>query len=1160
MATTRADKDADPVAAFIARWKESGGAERANYVAFLTELCSVLGIDPPQPSVNDPQRDGYVFERAVTFHHPDGSTSSGRIDLYKRGAFVLEAKQGIEAESPALFDLAPPDAPATRKRSAAVRGSKRWSDLMVRARGQAEAYAKALPTEEGWPPFLIVCDVGHCFELFADFSGTGKHYVQFPDANGFRVPLDALADANVRDRLRRVWTDPNSLDPAHEKAKVTRAVAGYLAELARSLEAAGHAPETVARFLTRCLFTMFAQSVGLLPSETAFTDLLTALRGKPEAFKPMAEDLWKAMDKGNFSPALRSDLRRFNGGLFATDAAGGVDALPIDGLQLGLLIDAASRDWSQVEPAIFGTLLERALDKAERGKLGAHFTPRGYVERLVLPTILEPIREKWEAAKAAALQHSAADDLKQARDEIRAFHKWLCELRILDPACGSGNFLYVTMEHMKRLEGEVVDLLAGLGEETRQGTLGGTGLEVDPHQFLGLELNPRAQSVAEMVLWIGYLQWHYRTHGKTAPAEPILRNFRNIECRDALLVQDRVEIVRDKDGRPQSVWDGKTFKTHPITGEEVPDDAARVELTRYVNPRPADWPKADFIVGNPPFVAGKDFRAEFGSGYAEALWKAYPDLPPAADIVMYWWHKAAGLVGRGEARRFGFITTNSMHQVFARRVVQAALDVRRPVSILFAIPDHPWVDGAGNAAVRIAMTVGEAGKSDGTLLTVESESPGADGEVNVTLKEQRGKIFANLRIGADMASATPLLANEGLCSPGVKLHGAGFIVTPAQAEALGLGRKPGMDDIIKPYRNGRDLTGHPRGVMVIDLHGLAEEEVRSRFPTIYQWVFDKVRPHRLTNNEEYRRVNWWLFGRKNTDLRRALTGLSRYVATGETAKHRIFQFLDAETRPDNMVVCMGLDDAYCLGVLSSRIHVEWALKAGGRIGYGNDPRYNKTVCFDPFPFPPASGSMQARIRQIAEELDTHRKARLAANTRLTLTGLYNVLEKERAGAPLNAEDRAIHQEGQVGILRALHDALDTAVADAYGWPADLATEEILSRLTILNRERSEAEARGDVRWLRPEFQASIVRKTKAAQLDLAVPEADRQRSAWPAEMSDQVLSVRRALAAEGRPISPAELAKLYRRAPKARLQSTLATLAALGHVRALSDGRFASVR
>jgi hypothetical protein len=291
-----------------------------------------------------------------------------------------------------------------------------------------------------------------------------------------------------------------------------------------------------------------------------------------------------------------------------------------------------------------------------------------------------------------------------------------------------------------------------------------------------------------------------------------------------------------------------------------------------------------------------------------------------------------------------------------------------------------------------------------------------------------------------------------------------------------------------------------------------------------------------------------------------LAGLPRYIATTETAKHRAFQFLDAETLPDNMLVCIALEDAYFLGILSSRIHVRWALQAGGRLGVGNDPRYNKTVCFDPFPFPVTTPQLQARIRQLAEELDQHRKAQLAANARLTLTGLYNVLVKGRAGLPFDAEDRAIHEEGQVAILRALHDDLDAAVLEAYGWPVGLSTEETLVRLTALNRARSEAEAKGDVLWLRPEFQASVVRKAKAAQLDLAAPAAARQRSTWPAELTDQVLSVRRVLAAEGRPLDVAAVAKRYQRAPKARIESTLAALAALGHVRALGDGRFATVR
>jgi hypothetical protein len=213
-------------------------------------------------------------------------------------------------------------------------------------------------------------------------------------------------------------------------------------------------------------------------------------------------------------------------------------------------------------------------------------------------------------------------------------------LKVLDPACGSGNFLYVTLEHMKRLEGEVLNQLDEIGHT--QAMLETEGLSVDPHQFLGLEINPRAAAVAEMVLWIGYLQWHFRTRGHVMPPQPVLKDFRNIECRDAVLAYDRVEYVTDARGVPVSRWDGKTTKKHPVTGEDVPDETAQVPLERYVNPRRAEWPRADVVVGNPPFIGNKRACVQaLGDGYVEALRGAWKDVPESADFVMYWWHKAA---------------------------------------------------------------------------------------------------------------------------------------------------------------------------------------------------------------------------------------------------------------------------------------------------------------------------------------------------------------------------------------------------------------------------------------------------------------------------------------------------------------------------------------
>lgn len=596
----------------------------------------------------------------------------------------------------------------------------------------------------------------------------------------------------------------------------------------------------------------------------------------------------------------------------------------------------------------------------------------------------------------------------EAAKEVRRFHEKLCDTKILDPACGSGNFLYVALEHMKRLEGEAVDTLATLGE-----TLYLEALEshtVDPHQLLGIEANPRAAAITELVPWIGYLQWHFRTRGKTMPAQPVLKNFRNIENRDAVLAWSREELLRDESGAAVTRWDGRTTRPHPTTGEQVPDETARVEVRRYFGAVPAAWPKADFIVGNPPFVAGKDLRAELGEGYAEALWAAYPDIPPAADYVMTWWHRAATEVAEGRARRFGFITTNSLPQTFGRRVVQHHLDAKKPISILFAIPDHPWGDGTGSANVRIAMTVGAPGKSTGRLCEVAAETTLPTGEL--------------------ATSTTHLIANEGLCSRGVQLMGGGFIVTPDEASSLGLGRLPGLEAHIRPYRNGRDLTARPRDVMVIDLFGLSEQQLRTRYPAVYQWVLERVKPEREQNNRASYRENWWIFGEPRRDLRPALEGLPRYVATVETAKHRVFQFLDSVVMPDNMLVVIATDDTFSLGTLSSRIHVGWALEKGGTLE--DRPRYNKTQCFDPFPFPACDEAKKNTIRALAEELDALRKTRQAMYPELTLTGMYNVLEKIGAGAPLDAGEREIHDRGLISVVKRLHVELDAAVAAAYG--------------------------------------------------------------------------------------------------------------------------------
>ena len=1140
---------------FIARWSASGGSERANFQQFAIELTQLLEVPAPKPATADAQNDDYRFERPVTFIHT-GTQSRGFIDLYRRGSFVMEAKQGTgAAPDESQLDLLA-GAPVVQRQGHGLRGSRRWDDTMLRARNQADGYARAVAREDGWPPFLLVVDVGHVIEVYADFSGQGQGYTQFPDGNRYRIALDDLRNEATRARLQAIWTDPHSLDPTRVSAQVTRQVAEHLAELGRSFEAQGHAPEAVARFLMRALFTMFAEDVQLIP-EGAFSKLLKDRRGHPEHAAPMLESLWQTMNTGGFSPALSCDLKRFNGGLFRE-----ATALPLSAMQLGLLIQASSYNWREVEPAIFGTLLERALDTRQRHKLGAHYTPRAYVERLVNPTVIEPLRAEWRDIQAAAVTLAGQDKLDEARRTVRDFHQRLCGVRVLDPACGSGNFLYVALELMKRLEGEVIALLRELGED--QGALALAGHTVDPHQFLGIEVNPWAAAVAELVLWIGYLQWHFRTHGTASPAEPVLRDFRNIENRDAVLAWDGTRPRLDETGRPVTRWDGLSTVRHPVTGEQVPDPAARVQVLDYLKPRPAQWPQADFIVGNPPFIGASRMREALGDGYAEALRAAYPKMPESADFVMFWWEKAALATRAGKTRRFGFITTNSLRQTFNRQVLEPHLaDPKKPLSLTFAIPDHPWVDAGEGAAVRIAMTVAAPGSLPGRLFTVTGERRGereAEGR-DVTLSGQVGKIHANLRIGADVASAKTLRANEGLAYRGMQLIGSGFIVTPTEARALGLGTVPGLETHIRAYRNGRDLTASPRGVMVIDLFGLSEGEVRTRFPTVYQHVLDKVKPERDQNNRDSYKRNWWVHGEPRRDLRPALEGLPRYIATVETAKHRFFQFLDAATLPDNMLIAIGLDDATALAVLSSRFHVVWALAAGGRLGYGNDPRYNKSRCFDPFPFPDATEAQKARLRALGEELDAHRKAQAAARPKLTLTAVYNVLEKLRAGERIEGRDKETYDAGLVGILKGIHDRIDAEVAEAYGWPADLDDEAILTRLVDLNRARAAEEAQGLVRWLCPDYQnpagRAAVAKGRQVELDVGAIEGGSDKAPWPKALPEQIAAVRAALSEMGE-ATPEQVARQFKRARATSVKPLLESLSALGQARLVEGGRFAA--
>ncbi len=1107
---------------FIAKWQGiTGGAERANYAQFINDFCQALGL--PEPGVAEGGKLGaYQFEGPVQGGGAGGNT--GAIDLYKKGNFILEAKQSkltaAQQQQPELFDAAE-TAPATPS-------GARYDRLMRDALAQAKRYAVNLPADHPWPPFLIVCDVGRAFELYFDWSGNGRGYGYFPDQQSYRIDLHSLAsdqplkgvDRTPADLLAAIWTNPASVDPRAKSAEVSREIAKRLADVSKWLEETQKirttdaldrdrslAIEETALFLMRVIFCMFAEDVGLLPKRS-FTNFLGMTLEREAAFEPELRNLWQIMgrpDGERYASAVGAEVRYFNGGLFES-----ARTYSLSLADRGELYEAAKADWTKVEPAIFGTLLEQALTAKERAKLGAHYTPRAYVERLVQATIMDVLDAEWDAAihpspsgegpgvgalETAPRQTDSPHPTPSPEGEglmkrATAFHARLASLRILDPACGTGNFLYVAMENLMRLESDVVETIRQLGGQATP--------VVGPHQFLGLELNARAAVIAELVLWIGWLRWRMKNDPDAAP-DPVLQRGDNINF------------------GTHGGYDAVLRRTP--TGEPDTD-----------NPIQPDWPQADFIVGNPPFIGGKDIRRNLGGDYAEALWAANPRVPKSADFVMQWWDRAAHALVAPDSLliRFGFVTTNSITQTFSRRVIEnylaknpsppageggAALsaegegtgapaaqakksppaDASDPkplpqgggaLSLILAIPDHPWTKATKDAAaVRIAMTVAERGEREGRLVEIVGEA-GLDSDTPV-LDERLTihRINADLSSGSDAGAVEPLRANIGLAYRGMQLIGAGFIITPSQAIHLGLGRREGLENYIRPYRNGRDLLQQPRDVLVIDLFGLDEKEVRQRFPEVYQHVYDQVyvkkwnpdanggkgawEGREVNRRESYKRL-WWIHGEPRKDLRPAIAGLGRFVATVEIAKHRIFEFLGGDVTPDNRIVVIATDNAFDLGVLSSNSHVAWSLFSGGTLE--DRPSYSKSQVFDPFPFPDASSEQRTIIADLAEELDATRKAALAEVPGLTMTEIYNLREKLRSGATLDLAEQDHARAARAGIVNRLHEQIDEAVAAAYGWPADLPPSEVVARLVALNSERAAEEKAGTARWLRPDYQ------------------------------------------------------------------------------------------
>ena len=924
--------------AFIAKWRASELKESSAAQEHFIDLCRLLG--EPTPAEADPAGETYCFERGAR----KDAGGDGWADVWKRHCFAWEYK-GRRADLDAAFS-------------------------------QLRQYALALEN----PPLLIVSDMAR-FRIRTNWTNSVSATHEFA--------LEDLADAAVREKLKWAMSDPERLRPEESRQALTERAASAFAALAQSLRGRGHEAQAVAHFVNRLVFCMFAEDVGLLP-DGMFTRMLEQARKHPAAFADLARALFGAMATGGrvgFEP-----VSWFDGGLFDDDAA-----LPLDAGGIETALAAAALDWSDVDPSILGTLFERGLDPDKRSQLGAHYTDRDKIMRIVEPVVIRPLLAEWEVEKAgiaAALERGG----KQAERRLRAFLERLRGFVVLDPACGSGNFLYLALHALKDLEHRVQLEAEALGLQR-------SFPEIGPANVKGIEINAYAAELARVSVWIGEIQW-MRRNGFLESRDPILKPLDTIECRDAILTADG--------GEPE-------------------------------------WPQADAVIGNPPFLGGKLLRAGLGGDYVEALQRLYgARLHGEADLVCHWFDKAGALVADGRLARAGLVATNSIRGGRNRAVLDRIVERG---AIFDAWSDEPWViDGA---AVRVSLICFAHRDAD---LPIRLNGEGAS------------RIAADLTAGAaDVTKGKKLAANRGVAFVGGIKKGSFDVPGDIARAWLRLPANPNgrpNADVLKPWMNGMDVTRRPAGKWIVDFGHEMSEAAAALYEAPFAHIVEHVKPVRDRNRRDDLRRNWWRHDRSGQAMFQWIDSLSRYIATPTVAKHRLFVWLDSRVCPDHQLIAIARDDDTTFGILHSRFHEAWSLRLGTSLE--DRPRYTPTTTFETFPFPdglspdvpaadyandPRAAAIAEAARRLAELRDrwlnppewvewtdepvpgypqrpVPRDETAAKELRKrTLTNLYNARPRWLADA---------------------HTTLDAAVATAYGWDADISDDDALRELLALN--------------------------------------------------------------------------------------------------------------
>lgn len=967
---------------FITKWQNSKLKERAAAHEHFIDLCRMLG--EKTPAAVDASGQDYAFEVGAT----KSTGGRGFADVFKRGHFGWEYK-GTHANLDTAF-------------------------------AQLQRYAVALDN----PPLLIVSDIGTTIRVHTNWTNSvSKTYV---------IPIADLGDAEKRGWLKAAFADPDALKPKKTRQELTEEVAGDFAELARLLRLRGHPAEEVAHFVNKLVFCMFAEDVRLLP-DAMFTRMLDRAIEDPAEFEDFARTLFAAMKTGGRVGFER--VAWFNGGLFNDDR---VFALTKN--EIRIVRKAAGHYWGDVDPSILGTLFERGLDPDKRSQLGAHYTDREKIMMIVRPVVVEPLAAEWEAAKAeiaalmekarefeeiaktrggrsaSALIGQATTARKDAQGVLDRHLKRLADFRVLDPACGSGNFLYIALREMKDLELRAQVEAEALGLPRGFPSLG-------PEVVKGIELNPYAAELARVSVWIGEIQWMLR-NGFPAPSNPVLKPLETIECRDALVTASHSE------NDAEAIW------------------------------TEAEWPQADVIIGNPPFLGDRRMITELGEAYVGKVRQLYGDrIPGRSDLVCYWFAKCADAIKLGSTQRVGLVATNS---VSGGNNLPAMTYVTDRAEIFDAWRDEPWV--VEGAAVRVAIIA--FGRPPAPSLRLDGTPVSSIGP--------------DLRAGAALTLAARLSENRGVAFIGTQKNGPFDITGPEAREMIVSGFNPNgrsNADVVKPWTNGSGIVRRDEDRWIIDFGTRMPLVDAALYELPFKHVEEKVRPTRTELRRNWHRENWWLHGDPRPAMRAKLAVLSRQILTSRVSKHRLFVWRSAYILPDSAVVTIARGDDTTFGILHSRFHEIWSLRMGTWLGVGNDPRYTPTTTFETYPFPKgltpniAASDYSDDPRALAIAVAAARLNELRENwlNPPTLVGrkpeVVPYLPERVLPVSLDAEKvlrkrtlTNLYNERPAWLANA-HRALDAAVAEAYGWPVDLSDDDVLTRLFALNQERARAQGR-----------------------------------------------------------------------------------------------------